>query len=136
MIRQIGKDPEKNSAVGDGLDQRGHAFAHSINQVCSHRVAGINQQCNRLLDLIDNTAKVVRNADARSASVIDDLRHLQGRAAGLDDAIARIGQSIDNLETSFPVMIEKARKSMLMFVFACMALAVVALATAVTSMFV
>ncbi len=99
-------------------------------------IAGINQQCNRLLELIDDTAKAVSHADERFESVINDLRHLQGRMAGLDDAITRIGQSIKNLETTFPAVLDRTRKSMLLFVFACMGLAVLALAAAVTSMFV
>ena len=84
--------------------------------------------------MIADPARVVWDTDKRSESRVHDLRQLQGRTAGLDDAITRIGKSVEHLETTFPVLLERARKSMLMFVFACMALAVLAIAGAIVAM--
>ncbi len=111
-------------------------LAEKVQQLpaLADQVADISRQCNRLLELIDDTAKIVTHTDKRSESLVHDLRHLQGRTAGLDDAITRVGKSVEHLETTFPVLLERARKSMLMFVFACMALAVLAIAGAIVAM--
>ncbi len=113
-------------------------LAEQVQQLpaLADQVAGISGQCNRVLELIDDTAKVITHADKRSESLVHDLHQLQGRTAGLDDAITRIGQSVGKLETTFPVLLERNRKSMLMFVFACMSLAVLALAGAIVAILV
>ena len=111
-------------------------LAEKVEQLpaLADQVADISRQCKRLLELIDDTARIVSDTDKRSESLVHDLRQLQGRTAGLDDAITRIGKSVEHLETTFPVLLERARKSMLMFVFACMALAVLAIAGAIVAL--
>ena len=100
----------------------------------AEQVADINRQCERLQELIDDTAKVVTHADKRSESVVHDLRHIQERTAGFDDAIARMGESVGRLEATFPVLLERARKSMFILVFGSMALAVLGIAGAIIAM--
>jgi hypothetical protein len=43
-VGQIGHDAEEHAAPGHLLDQRGHSFAHGVDQVGAHGVAGVHQQ--------------------------------------------------------------------------------------------
>ena len=110
-------------------------LAEQVQQLpaLADQVADISRQCNHLRELIDEAAKVATHTEKRSESLVHDLRHLEERTAGFDDAITRVGQSMRHLEATFPVLLERTRKSMLMFVFACMALAVLAIAGAIVA---
>ena len=43
-VGEVGEDAQEDLALGDGLDQRGHAFAHAVDQVGAHGVAGVDEQ--------------------------------------------------------------------------------------------
>ncbi len=43
-VGQVGKNAQEDVALGDGFDQRGHAFAHAVDEVGAHGVAGIHEQ--------------------------------------------------------------------------------------------
>ena len=130
--QQVVKLGERFELVADESKR----LAEQVQQLpaLADQVADISRQCNHLRELIDEAAKVATHTEKRSESLVHDLRHLEERTAGFDDAITRVGQSMRHLEATFPVLLERTRKSMLMFVFACMALAVLGICGAIAAM--
>ena len=43
-VGQIGQDPQEYPSTGDGLDQAGHTFAHAVDDIGAHGIAGIHEQ--------------------------------------------------------------------------------------------
>ena len=82
---------------------------------------------------LDSTARSVSQADERSEGLVHALRDIQGRTAGLDDAITRLGRTVLEREDEVIELLGKTRRSMTLFFYGCTSVAVVAVGIAVVA---
>ena len=85
---------------------------------------------------LDSTARSVSHADERSEGLVDALRDIQGRTAGLDDAVTRIGQTVQQREDKIIELLSRTRRSMTLFAYGCTLATLLAIGIAAVAIFV
>jgi len=98
-----------NAAVGTAVEAATTRFGEALDRN--------GESLQQMRDQLDSTARSVSNADERSEDLVHSLHDIQGRTAGLDEAITRIGQTVQEREDEIIELLSRTRRSMTLFAY-------------------
>ena len=90
-VREVGENPQKNLPAGDGLDQRGDAFAHPVGEIGAHGVTGIHEQVDNQGRLAARTQRMCMQFDIPGTAAAGN--HFRMKAVGqVEDFLSAFDQ--------------------------------------------
>ena len=118
LDRSQNHDEVIHTAVGTAVEAAATRFGEALQQMRAQ---------------LDSTARSVSQADERSECLVHALRDIQGRTAGLDDAITRLGRAVQQREDEIFELLIKTRRSMTLFFYGCSLASLLAVGIAVAA---
>ena len=117
-----------NLAVGAAVDMAATRFGEALDRN--------DESLRQIRDQIDSTARSVSHADERSEGLVDSVRDIQGRTAGLDDAVTRIARAVREREDKIITLLGRTKRSMTLFAYGCTLASLLAVGIAAVAIFV